>query len=343
MKRGNLVARTARTLATLCVALVGGGAALLIYAYYVTSPWTRDGRVRVQVANVASQVSGQIVELRVADNQSVHRGDVLYVIDPFDFQVSYDSARANVQMKAADLEVKRAQAERRQKLSDLAASTEEKQTYGGSSVEAEAALKDAQAKLAQAEINLKRTQVRSPVNGFVTNMQLRIGDYANTGAANISVVDSESYWIDGSFEETKMAHICKGDIAEAQLMGYSAPIIGRVQSMSRGISSSDAAAGTQGLPNVNAVYTWVRLAQRVPVHVQIVSVPKGVLLVAGMTATVTIRKAQIETTKWSQFRYLQATFTDLFRGAPLQSDECLAPDIADAKSVATEEIVGESE
>jgi multidrug resistance efflux pump len=264
--------------------------ALVTWDYYVTAPWTRDGRVRVQVASVAPQVAGQITELRVGDNQYVHKGDVLYVIDPFDFEVALRVDKAQSQQRAADLQVKQVQSERRQRLSDLSTTAEEQQTFGGSAVQAKAAFDAAQQQVAQAEINLRRTQVRSPVNGFVTNLLMRLGDYAHEGAANISVVDTDSYWIDGYFEETKLARVCIGDRVEAKLMGYAEPILGHVASVTRGIVVTDAAAGAQGLPNVNPVFTWVRLAQRVPVRVAIDHVPPGVPLVSGLTATVTIEE-----------------------------------------------------
>ena len=279
-----------KRLATLAIALVAIVMALVTWDYYVTAPWTRDGRVRVQVASVASQVSGQITELRVGDNQYVHRGDVLYVIDPFDFEVALQEDRAQLQQKAADLQVKRVQSERRQRLSDLATTPEEQQAYAGAAVQAKAAFEAAQQQLAQAEINLRRTEVRSPVNGYVTNLLMRVGDFAHQGAANISIVDTDSYWIDGYFEETKLARVCIGDRIEAKLIGYAEPILGHVASMTRGIGVSDAAAGTQGLPNVNPVFTWVRLAQRVPVRVAIDHVPPGIPLVSGMSATVTVKE-----------------------------------------------------
>jgi RND family efflux transporter MFP subunit len=283
-----------KTMATLLILLLAVLASLVIWDYYITAPWTRDGSIRAQVANVAPQVSGQITEIRVVDNQYVHLGDVLYVIDPFDFQVALDTDKAQLRQKAADLQVKQVQAERRQHLTDLATTAEEQQLYVGSATQAQAAFDAAQQQVEQAEINLKRTQVRSPVNGYVTNLLLRVGDYANAGTTNISVIDADSYWIDGYFEETKMARVCIGDRAEAQLMGYSDPIVGRIQSVTRGISVSNAAPSTQGLPNVNPVYTWVRLAQRVPVRIRITHVPAGVPLVSGMTATVTIRDAEAQ-------------------------------------------------
>ena len=174
-------------------------------------------------------------------------------------------------------------------MSSSATTPEEQQTFAGNAVQAKAAFEAAQQQLAQAEINLKRTQVRSPVNGYITNLLMRVGDYAHQGVSNVSIIDSDSYWIDGYFEETKMTRACIGDRAEAKLMGYSLPIIGHVTTVSRGISVSDAAAGAQGLPNVDPIYTWVRLAQRVPVHIAIDAVPPDVPLVSGMTVTVTIR------------------------------------------------------
>jgi RND family efflux transporter MFP subunit len=307
-KRPGRLARLARftlkTVATLLVLALAVFAGLIIWDSYIASPWTRDGSVRVQVANVAPQVSGQITEIRVVDNQFVHQGDVLYVIDPFDFQVVLDTDKAELRQKAADLQVKRMQAERRQHLSDLATTPEEQQLYVGNATQAQAVFDAAQRRVAQAEINLKRTQVRSPVNGHVTNLLMRVGDYAHTGVTNVSVIDADSYWIDGYFEETKMAQICIGDRAEAQLMGYRDPIVGQVESVTRGVSVSNAAPSTQGLPNVNPVYTWVRLAQRVPVRIRITQVPAGVPLVSGMTATVTIRDTETrESGGWLQQRF----------------------------------------
>jgi RND family efflux transporter MFP subunit len=321
---------TLKTAATLLILLLALLAALVIWDFYVTAPWTRDGSVRVQVASIAPQVSGQITEVRVVDNQYVHQGDALYVIDPFDFQVVLDTDKAQLRQRAADLQVRRMQAERRQHLSDLATTPEEQQLYVGNATQARGAFDAAQQQVAQADINLKRTQVRSPVNGYVTNLLMRVGDYAHAGTNNISVIDADSYWIDGYFEETKMAHVCVGDRAEAALMGYRDPIVGRVQSVTRGISVSNAAPSTQGLPSVDPVYTWVRLAQRVPVRIRITDVPAGVPLVSGMTATVTIRGAAVrESGGWLRQRFasLADHLVDIVHG-PQPSPGCV-PRIGD--------------
>jgi multidrug resistance efflux pump len=316
---GQLLRALGKRLSTLAIALVAILAALVTWQHYVTAPWTRDGVVRVQVANVAPQVSGQINHVRVVDNQFVRKGDVLYTIEAFDFEVAQRTGVATAQQRAADLQVKEVQSARRQHLSNLATTPEEQQIFAGNAIQAKAALDVAQQQLAQAEINLKRAKVLSPVNGYVTNLLMRVGDFAHAGTSNISIIDADSYWIDGYFEETKMARICVGDRAEAKLMGYSQPIIGHVETVTRGISVSNAAAGTQGLPNVDPIFTWVRLAQRVPVRFAIDKVPPGVPLVSGMTATVTIRPPTgIDHRNWFDRTRAEVAdrLSELFKGPP---------------------------
>jgi RND family efflux transporter, MFP subunit len=194
---------------------------------YMTSPWTRNGMVRVQVANVAPQISGQIVDVRTYDNQHVYKGDVLYIVEKFDFAVALDNAKATILNREADLAVKKAQNARRAALTTLSTSIEEKQQFDGNAKMAEAALASAKAGLSQAEINLQRTEIRSPVDGYVTNLLMRVGDFARAGTPNLSVIDEHSYWIDAYFEETKLANIHVGDPVEATLLGFQAPINGR--------------------------------------------------------------------------------------------------------------------
>ncbi len=277
-----------RITATLCLVAVALVVGASLWRYYTQEPWTRDGDVRVQVADIAPQIGGQIVEVHVHDNQVVHKGDLLYVIDPVDYQIALASADATVQMRKADMHFAIANAQRRNDLTTLSTSVEEKQQYGTTAEQATANYAGAMAQLAQAKINLQRTRVLSTVNGVVTNLLMRVGDYATTGTANIQLIDTDSFWIDGYFEETKLGAIHVGDRAEAWLMGYRRPVTGHVQSITLGISDANATPSIQGLPSVNPVYTWVRLAQRIPVRIHIDSVPPGIVLVAGMTATVEI-------------------------------------------------------
>ena len=218
--RRRSVVKLFRYLATGVLVVAALVAARYGWLVYVTSPWTRDGMVRVQVANVAPQISGQIVEVRTYDNQHVRKGDILYVIEKFDFEVALDNAKATILSRQADLEVKKAQNARRATLTTLSTSIEEKQVFDGNAKMAEAALASAKAALAQAEINLQRTEVRSPVDGYVTNLLMRVGDFARAGTPNVSVIDEHSYWIDAYFEETKLTNVHVGDDVEATLLGY---------------------------------------------------------------------------------------------------------------------------
>ena len=280
--------RALRVTLTLVILAVAAVAGLVIWNQYVTGTWTRDGQVLANVVNIAPEVSGRITHLMVADNQTVHRGDVLYIIDTLDYDVAVASAEANVNSKLADLKLKRVEANRRANLTTLSTSQEELQTFESGAQVAAAAYASALAALSQAHINQDRTRVVSPVNGFVTNLLLRVGDYATTGARNISILDSDSFWVAGYFEETKLSGIHIGDPAVASLMGYRDPVRGHVESIASGINTPNTDPGAQGLASVSPVFTWVRLAQRIPVRIHIDQVPATVQLAAGLTASVTV-------------------------------------------------------
>ena len=273
------------TLAVIALAVVLGRA---MWDAYMGAPWTRDGTVRAYVVTMAPQVAGQIVELPVADNQFVHKGDLLMIIDPTDFKIAVSLAEAAVQQAQVTAQNAEREAKRRQELTTLAVTVEEKQTFASTAVASQAQYQQAVANLDQARVNLERTEIRSPVNGWVTNLLAQLGDYAIIGQNEISVVDADSFWIDGYFEETNLEPIQVGDPASIKLMGYSEIVRGHVGSIARGINVANAQPNGQGLANVNPIFTWVRLAQRIPVRIHIDQVPESVVLVAGMTATVQI-------------------------------------------------------
>ncbi len=255
---------------------------------YMGAPWTRDGTVRVYVVTMAPEVAGRIVEFPVADNQSVHKGDLLMAIDPRDYRIAVSRAEAAVNQAQANAQNAEIESQRRQKLSQVAVTVEQQQIYATNAVVAKAQYEQALANRDQARVNLERTQVRSPVNGWVTNLLAQLGDYANIGQNIISVVDADSFWVDGYFEEINLGSVHEGDPAEIKLMGYRQIVRGHVGSIARGINVPNAQANQQGLATVNPIFTWVRLAQRIPVRIHIDDVPEGVVLVAGMTATVQI-------------------------------------------------------
>ena len=260
---------------------------------YMVTPWTRDGSVRAYVVTMAPEVAGKIVSLPVADNQLVHKGDPLVTIEPTDYAIAVQQAQSAVEQTRANADNAQREATRRQHLTDLETSQEERQTYSANAIAAEANWRKAVADLAQARVNLERTTIRSPVNGYVTNLLTQLGDYASVGKNVISVVNADSFWVDGYFEETHIGRIHEGDPAKVKLMGYDEPLLGHVDSVARGITVANAEAGQAGLANVNPIYTWVRLAQRIPVRVHIDHVPDSVRLVAGQTATVEIDPAPV--------------------------------------------------
>jgi RND family efflux transporter MFP subunit len=275
-------------LATLAVAAIGTAASALLWQTYMGRPWTRDGTVRAFVVTLAPGISGQVTELALQDNQFVRKGDLLMKIDPRDYQAAVDFSKAAVDQAQADYDNKRAEAARRLKLSDLESTPEERQTYLARANIALATIEQKRTNLKQAETNLERTEIRSPVNGWVTNLLLRQGDYTTTGQTAMSLVDSDSFWIDGYFEETALGLIKEGQSAKIWLLGYRKVLQGHVDSVAHGIVVPNASPGNGGLASVNPIFTWVRLAQRIPVHVHIDRVPPDVRLVVGTTATVEV-------------------------------------------------------
>jgi multidrug resistance efflux pump len=330
------------TLATVVVAVALGWG---MWDAYMASPWTRDATVRAYVVTMAPEVTGRIVELHVVDNQYVHKGDLLMVIDPTNYalavsqaQAAVQQAVASVQNVGAQLPVQDAQisanqaqldaaqaalvfaeqqASRFQQLAKSGASSlqdaqqfasqlhqqeAQKQSAQGSlsvaqrqieslkaqRLVAEASLAQSEAQLHQAQVNLERTRILSPVDGYVTNLLVQLGDFANAGVNAISIVDAHSFWVDGYFEETKLGPIRVGNPAQIKLMGYREIVRGHVDSIARAINVSNAQPDSQGVASVNPIFTWVRLAQRIPVRIHIDEVPAGIVLSAGMTATVQI-------------------------------------------------------
>jgi RND family efflux transporter MFP subunit len=273
------------TLMTIALAL---GLSSRLWVVYLETPWTRDATVRAYVVTLASQVSGQIVELPVSDNQFVHRGDLIMRIDPTNYEIAVDLAEAAAQQAKINAQNAEREAARRQLLTSLSVTEEEKQTFQSTAEASEAQLHEAVANLNLAQINLRRTEIRAPVNGWVTNLSAQPGDYAVVGQNEISLVDAESFWVDAYFEETHLGAIRKGSPVSIKLMGYKQIIRGHVDGVARGINVANAIPNVQGLATVNPIFTWVRLAQRIPVRIRIDRVPKDLRLIAGMTATVEV-------------------------------------------------------
>src|SRR3984957_16521343 len=281
--------RIAPILITLGTVAVAAFLAWAAWQTYMGAPWTRDGTVRAYVVTMAPEVAGRIVKLPVADNQFVHKGDTLFEIDPAEYRMALEQAQAQAQRDGAALDYARANQDRQARLAKEGwASTNVYQQMTSTLHQSEGIVALDKAAIDKAQLDLSRTVIRSPVNGYVTNLLAQLGDYATIGQKLISVVDADSFWVDGYFEETGLASIYEGDPATVKLMGYSQPVRGHVGGVARGIKIPNAQPDPAGLASVNPIFTWVRLAQRVPVRIHIDQVPEGVRLVAGMTGTVQI-------------------------------------------------------
>lgn len=276
---------------TVFMVLLASVAGHSLWEYYMLSAWTRDGRVRAETVNVAAEIFGKVTEVHVVENQEVKKGDLLFTVDSREFELAVARAEAIVESRHQDMLVHEEISKRRNQLSAQAISKEEQETSESSATVSQAAYREATAQCALAKLNLERTRVLAPCNGYVTNLRLRAGDYATVGQTKLTVIDSDSYWVSGYFEETKMPRVREGDPATMELMGVTPALTGHVESISRGIADQNGGVDAQGLVNVNPVFYWVRLAQRIPVRIHIDHVPQGVFLAAGATCTVTVAHA----------------------------------------------------
>lgn len=282
------------TLGSVLLTLAAVAAALVVsvhlWEYYMEEPWTRDGRVHADIIQIAPDVSGLVTELRVRDNDKVARGQALFVIDRKRFELAAQKAEATVKERRAQLDQARREARRNKSLKDLiAAETIEE---GDTRVQqAEAALADAEAALGVARLDLERTVVYSPVDGYLSDRTIRLGDYVKTGVPVLSIVDTASLRVEGYFEETKLHAIAVGQPVDIKLMGESEHLRGHVLSLAAGIEDRDRTRGSTLLPNINPSFNWVRLAQRIPVRVSIDEAPADVRLITGRTATLSVLPA----------------------------------------------------
>jgi RND family efflux transporter MFP subunit len=266
------------------------GCALLVgqhlWGYYVDAPWTRDGRVSADVVSISPEVSGKVERVAVVDNQFVHQGDLLFQIDRERFQFELDQATATLEGREQSLKLSQSMAQRRARLRTTGAvSAETEEQARREAAVARADYQSAKVALDLARLNLERTTVKAPVDGYVTNLHLRPGDYAQAGQTGIAVIEADSFRVTGYFQETQLERIHPQAPVNIRLMGFSAPLTGHVESFGKGIADSNNSSNAVGLPTVEPVFTWVRLAQRIPVRVHIDHVPDGVILAAGMSAS----------------------------------------------------------
>ena len=276
---------------TLAIAAAAGWIVWGEYQHYADDPWTRDGQVRANVVGIAPRVSGPIIRVAVIDNQQVKRGDLLFEIDPADYQAAVDQAKAQVQATEAALTQSKQELDRQTELYEKKVNAlKEYQDAQDNYDSARANLAAAKANLVTSELKLSYTKIYASVNGEVTNMDISEGVYATAGQQVMALVDRDSYWIAAYFKETQLRHISTGDTAMISLMGNEdLPFKGTVRSVAWGIFVTDGSAGqgTALLPSVSPTIDWVRLPQRFAVRIQVDSLER-VELRLGQTVSVAI-------------------------------------------------------
>jgi multidrug resistance efflux pump len=285
-------ARLLNFLITFVVVCLAAWAAWSLYQRYVQNPWTRDSQVRANIVGIAPRVSGPIIHVLVRDNQEVKAGDLLFEIDPADFEAQLKVASGQVLNSEANLKQAQQNLDREIDLySKHVVAQQDYQNAQDNFAAAQAQLISARANLETARLNLGYTKVFAPVSGYVTNMNTSEGTYVNAGNQLMALVDRSSFWIAAYFKETQLPHIAIGQKADMALMGYhSQPFQGVVRSVGWGVYVQDGSGSvaTDLLPAISQTVDWVRLPQRFAVRIEPLGAPPVPLRI-GQTVSVSMR------------------------------------------------------
>ncbi|NHZ69934.1 MAG: efflux RND transporter periplasmic adaptor subunit [Thermotogales bacterium] len=275
---------------TLGAIILAGFVLASMFREYLFEPWTRDGHVRAQIIKITPRVGGPIINLPVEDNQAVKKGDLLFSIDPRTYELAVEQAEAKLKQAQASKLVKEDQARRARILhkKDKGAISEQSLVRKDNALLVALADVDvAKANLHAAQLDREFTEVRAPVDGYVTNLLLRYGSQTVANQPALALVDTNSFWVHGFFKETQIRNIRPGNKAVIKLMSYpDTPLDGVVESMGWGIAQQDGAPGADLLPTINPSFDWIRLAQRIPVRIRLTRIPEEVDLRVGTTASV---------------------------------------------------------
>jgi RND family efflux transporter MFP subunit len=263
-----------------------------LWQHYKEEPWTRDGKVQAEVVLVTPDVSGLVTSVNVRDNEVVKAGQLLFVIDKPRFELALQQARAAVDNTNLQLAQARRENNRNKNLGDLVSVEGNEQSTNRIDL-LRNALTQGETALALAKLNLERTEIRATVDGIVTNLELRTGDYAPAGKAQLALIDRASTYVVAYFEETKIARFKVGDPAHVRLMGEQRVFDGHVDSIAGAIEDRDRSSSAKLLANVAPTFNWIRLAQRIPVRIKIDKAPQDMQLIAGRSATVDVVPAPV--------------------------------------------------
>ena len=264
------------------------------YKEYVDNPWTRDGQVRTQVIQITPRVNGMVIKILVVDNQQVKTGDLLFVIDPSQYQVKLNQAEARLQRTKEAAKGTKIEFERVKNIYDKDKGAVSQKDLVRNETKYYKSLADIDSSteaVNTAKLNLSYTKVFAEVDGYVSNINFQIGSQATANKAILALVDENAYWVFGFFREDAIPEVKVGDTAKVTLLAYpDTPLSGKVESIAWGISHSDGNPGSNLLPSVKPVFQWIRLAQRIPVRIKLDKLPENVKLRFGLTASVMVLK-----------------------------------------------------
>lgn len=281
------MAKYLRILVTVLVVVAAIFAGRWVWNDYMHSPWTRDGRIRADIVTVAPDVSGWVTNLNITNDQVVKEGDLLFSVDQQRYQAALSQSKASTENALYSWQLAKHKYERRTALlSQKAISAEDLESSRISTEIAKANYDLAVAQQATAQLNLDRTQVRAPVSGHIINLNLRQGNYVGQGSSVFAIVRSDSFYVTGYFEETKIPLVHLNQEARITLLSGGKPLTGHVVSIGKAIANTNTQSNAQLLPQIQQTFNWVRLSQRIPVDIKLDPLAEETQLSAGMTATI---------------------------------------------------------
>ena len=282
------ISRTAITMALVTLAFI---AIFRAWVYYTESPWTRDARFSADVVAIAPDVAGLITAVNVHDNQLVKKDQVLFTIDQPRYQKALEEAEADVAYYQALAAEKRREAGRRNQLGVQAMSREEIDQSNNVLQTVLHQMAKAQATRDLAKLDLERTVIRAPADGWVTNLNVYAGEFITRGSTAVALVKQNSFYVLAYMEETKLEGVRPGYRAEITPLGSNRVFKGTVDSVAAGVTNASSSKDAKGMATVDSNLEWVRLAQRVPVRIHLDEQQENVWP-AGTTATVVITGAK---------------------------------------------------
>lgn len=288
----NKIISLIRLLITLSIVVLAIFLGMKLWNNYTNKPWTRDGKIRADITLVASDVSGLVSKVFVKDNQYVKKGDKLFELDKKRFEAQISKQNYLVKAKKIDFQKKQAKYKKRKNAPNSIVSKDIKDDLKYDLFLAKQSFNEAKVKLELLKLDLERSTVYAPSNGWVNNLLLKKGDFIKVGVSPLSILNEDSFWVYGYFEEHKIPNIKIGDKANINPLGTDITIKGSVKSIATGITDRENQVGSKLLSNINPSFSWVRLAQRFPVRIEIDEIPKNYILRAGTTCSIKINKLE---------------------------------------------------